>query len=108
MAQAHGDRLTPVDASFLELEGANSHMHVGAVTLFEGPPPSYDEFSHHIRSRLPLFPRYRQKRAFPPVETGRPLWVDDPTFNLEYHLRDTALPAPGSDTQLRAIAARVH
>ena len=107
MAQAHGDRLTPVDASFLELEGANSHMHVGAVTLFEGPPPAYDEFSDHIRSRLHLVPRYRQKLAFPPVETGRPLWVDDATFNLEYHVRHTALPHPGAETQLRALAARI-
>ena len=107
MAQAHGDRLTPVDASFLELEGTNSHMHVGAVTIFAGPAPTYDEFSHHIRSRLHLVPRYRQKLAFPPVETGRPLWVDDATFNLEYHVRHTALPQPGSEMQLRALAARI-
>jgi WS/DGAT/MGAT family acyltransferase len=53
-------------------------------------------------------PRFRQKLAFPPLETGRPLWVDDPSFNLDYHVRDTALPAPGSESQLRALAARVH
>ena len=108
MAQAHGDRLTAVDASFLAQEGENAHMHVGAVLIFEGPPPDYDDFCNHIRGRLHLVPRYRQKLAFPPLETGRPLWVDDPNFNLEYHVRHTALPSPGSEEQLRALAARMH
>ncbi len=104
MAQAHGDRLTAVDASFLAQEVENAHMHVGAVLIFEGPPPDYDDFCTQIRSRLHLVPRYRQKLAFPPLETGRPLWVDDPHFNLEYHVRHTALPAPG----LRGAAARAR
>ena len=108
MAQAHGDRLTAVDASFLAQEGPNSHMHVGAVLIFEGPPPDYDEFCQQIRGRLHLVPRYRQRLAVPPLETGRPLWVDDPSFNLAYHVRHTALPSPGSEDQLRALAARVH
>src|SRR6185503_4521458 len=108
MAQAHGDRLTAVDASFLAQEVENAHMHVGAVLIFEGPPPDYDDFCNQIRSRLHLVPRYRQKLAFPPLETGRPLWVDDPNFNLQYHVRHTALPSPGSEEQLRALAARVH
>ena len=108
MAQAHGDRLTAVDASFLAQEGESAHMHVGAVLIFEGPPPDYDDFCTQIRSRLHLVPRYRQKLAFPPLETGRPLWVDDASFNLQYHVRHTALPAPGSEEQLRALAARVH
>jgi WS/DGAT/MGAT family acyltransferase len=107
MAQAHGDRLTAVDASFLAQESASSHMHVGAVTIFAGPAPAYDDFSAHIRSRLHLVPRYRQKLAFPPAETGRPIWVDDPTFHLAYHVRHTALPSPGSEDQLRAMAARI-
>src|SRR6201989_942716 len=108
MAQAHGDRLSAIDASFLAQERANSHMHVGAVLSFEGPAPDYDEFLRHIRSRLHLVPRYRQKLAFPPLETGRPVWVDDQSFNLEYHVRHTALPSPGSEEQLRALAARIH
>jgi diacylglycerol O-acyltransferase len=108
MAQEHGDRLTAVDASFIAQEGPTSHMHVGAVMIFEGPAPDYEDLADHVRSRLHLVPRFRQKLAFPPVETGRPLWVDDPNFNLEYHVRDTALPAPGSEAQLRALAARVH
>ncbi len=108
MAQEHGDRLTAVDASFLAQEGPAAHMHVGAVTIFDGPAPAYEELTDHVRGRLHLVPRFRQKLAFPPLETGRPLWVDDPSFNLEYHVRDTALPAPGSEQQLRALAARVH
>ncbi len=108
MPQAHGDRLSAMDASFLHQEGPNTHMHVGAVTVFEGPPPSYEAFTDHIRSRLHLVPRYRQKLAVPPLETGRPLWVDDPDFNIEYHVRHTALPSPGDERQLRALAARVH
>jgi diacylglycerol O-acyltransferase / wax synthase len=108
MAQAHGDRLSAIDASFLAQERANSHMHVGAVLIFDGPAPAYEEFLTHIRSRLHLVPRYRQKLAFPPLETGRPIWVDDPTFNLSYHVRHTALPQPGSEEQLRALAARIH
>jgi diacylglycerol O-acyltransferase / wax synthase len=108
MAQEHGDRLSAVDASFLAQEGHTSHMHVGAVLVFEGPPPSYEDFCNQVRGRLHFVPRYRQKLAVPPLETGRPLWVDDANFNLEYHLRHTALPAPGSEEQLRALAARIH
>jgi WS/DGAT/MGAT family acyltransferase len=108
MAQEHGDRLTAVDASFIAQEGPSAHMHIGAVMILQGPAPAYEELVDHVRSRLHLVPRFRQKLAFPPVETGRPLWVDDPNFNLEYHVRDTALPAPGSEAQLRALAARVH
>jgi WS/DGAT/MGAT family acyltransferase len=107
MAQAHGDRLTAVDASFLVQETASSHMHVGAVTIFSGPPPKYDDFLGHIRSRLHLVPRYRQRLTFPPLESGRPMWIDDASFNLEYHVRHTALPEPGSEEQLRNLTARV-
>jgi diacylglycerol O-acyltransferase / wax synthase len=108
MAQAHGDRLSAIDASFLAQEGQNAHMHIGAVMVFEGPPPAFTDFADHVRGRLHLVPRYRQKLAVPPLETGRPLWVDDPNFNLEYHLRHTGLPEPGTEDQLRALAARIH
>jgi diacylglycerol O-acyltransferase / wax synthase len=107
MPPSHKDRLTSVDASFLHQEKSASHMHVGAVMIFEGPPPSYDEFIDQVQSRMHLTPRYRQKLAFPPLETGRPLWVDDPNFNLEYHVRHTALPRPGSMEQLELLAGRI-
>jgi len=106
MAQHHLDRLTAVDASFLLRESDVSHMHVGAAVLIEGPPPPFEEFLDNIRGRLHLVPRYRQKLAFPPGDTGRPLWVDDPSFNLEYHVRHTALPPPGTEEQLFRLAAR--
>jgi diacylglycerol O-acyltransferase / wax synthase len=101
------DRLSAVDASFLHQEKQASHMHVGALAVFEGPPPSREEFLDHLGSRLGLVPRYRQKLAFPPLETGRPFWVDDPNFNLDYHVRHTALPKPGSDDQLRELVGRI-
>jgi diacylglycerol O-acyltransferase len=101
------DRLTAVDASFLSNERSCSHMHIGGVLIFEGPPPRYTDFVDHVRSRLHLVPRYRQKLAFPPAQTGRPFWIDDPDFNLEYHIRHSALPAPGSEEQLRNITGRL-
>lgn len=107
MAQEHLDRLTAVDASFLAQEGPASHMHIGGIVICEGPAPGYEEMLDHIRTRLHLVPRYRQRLAQPPLETGRPLWVDDPTFNLEYHVRQTALPAPGDEGQLMRLVARI-
>ncbi|HEU0024511.1 MAG TPA: wax ester/triacylglycerol synthase family O-acyltransferase [Thermoleophilaceae bacterium] len=105
--QAHRDRLTAIDASFLHQEKQASHMHVGALVTFEGPPPAREDFVQHLESRLGLIPRYRQRLAFPPLELGRPFWVDDANFNLHYHVRHTALPRPGSDEQLRELAGRI-
>ena len=82
-------------------------MHVASTTLFEGPAPSYEEFREHIASRLHLVPRFRQKLRFVPFGQGRPVWIDDPHLNLDYHVRHTALPSPGSEDQLRTLAARV-
>jgi diacylglycerol O-acyltransferase len=107
MAQEHFDRLTAIDASFLHQEGPSSHMHVGAVTIFEGPPPGFEEFLDSLRMRLHLVPRYRQRLSVPPLESGRPLWVDDPTFDIEYHVRHSALPRPGSEEQLLLLAGRI-
>jgi WS/DGAT/MGAT family acyltransferase len=101
------DRLTGLDSSFLHLEQGPAHMHVASTTIFEGPPPEYDELVQHIGSRLHLVPRFRQKLAFVPLGQGRPKWVDDPQFNIRYHVRHTALPPPGSEGQLRTLAARV-
>jgi WS/DGAT/MGAT family acyltransferase len=105
--QGHKDRLSAIDASFLHQEKQASHMHVGALVIFEGPAPTHDEFVAHIESRMDLVPRYRQKLAFPRFEMGRPFWVDDPSFNIDYHVRHTALPRPGSDDQLRQLAGRI-
>jgi diacylglycerol O-acyltransferase / wax synthase len=107
MPQQHLDRLTSIDASFLHQEGTASHMHIGAVLIFDGPPPKVADYLNHVRGRLHLVPRYRQKLVNPPLETGRPLWADDPTFNLEYHIRHAALPSPGTEEQLFQLAARI-
>ena len=89
------------------MERAGAHMHVASTIVFEGPAPSHREFRDHIASRLHLVPRFRQKLRFIPFDQGRPVWVDDPHLNLDYHVRQTALPAPGSEEQLRNLAARV-
>jgi diacylglycerol O-acyltransferase / wax synthase len=102
-----GDRLTGLDTSFLHLEDSSSHMHVASVMLFEGPVPPYDELLEAIERRLSLVPRYRQRLAFVPFQQGRPKWVDDPHLNLRYHVRATALPSPGDEDQLKALAGRV-
>src|SRR4051812_12743810 len=107
MAVSHLDRLSATDASFLSEEKESAHMHIGGVCVFEGPPPTYDDFREHVEARLHLVPRYRQKLAFPPLQAGKPVWVDDPRLNLEYHVRHSSLPAPGDDDQLALLVGRI-
>jgi diacylglycerol O-acyltransferase / wax synthase len=101
------ERLSGLDTSFLHLERSGAHMHVASVSIFEGEAPTHREFRDHIGSRLHLVPRFRQKLRFVPFGQSRPVWIDDPHLNLDYHVRQTALPAPGSDEQLRNLAARI-
>ncbi|MGI8427917.1 MAG: WS/DGAT/MGAT family O-acyltransferase, partial [Solirubrobacteraceae bacterium] len=101
------DRLSGLDSSFLHLEGSAAHMHVAACAVLEGPAPAYDQLVEEISSRLHLVPRYRQRLAFVPLQQGRPVWADDPHFNVTYHVRHTALPSPGGDHELRRLAGRV-
>src|SRR5690349_12235134 len=82
-------------------------MHIGGLALFEGQAPTHGELLEHIRGRLHLVPRYRQRIASAPLKLGRQRWIDDPRFNLEYHVRHTALPAPGGTEQLHRLAARI-
>ena len=102
-----GTRLSALDASFLHLEKAGTRMHVASVTIFDEPTPAYDELREHVESRLHLVPRFRQRLAEVPLDLGRPVWVDDPHFNLRYHLRHAGLPSPGSDEQLKNLAGRL-
>jgi diacylglycerol O-acyltransferase / wax synthase len=104
---ANPDRLTGLDSSFLHLERDSAHMHVAGCMVFKGAPPAYDELLEHVVSRLHLVPRYRQRLAFVPLNQGRPVWVDDPHFNVHFHLRHTALPPPGGEAQLKRLAGRV-
>ena len=99
--------MSPQDASFLHIEGPNTPMHIGGVSIFEGPPPPFARLEEMVLSKLDGVPRYRQKVRFVPLGLGRPVWVDAPHFNLGYHLRHSALPAPGTEEVLRRTAARI-
>ncbi len=101
------DRMNPLDAEFLHLEDGIAHMHIAGVAVFEGPPPPYEELLALVERKLPLLVRYRQRVKFVPLELGRPVWVDDPHFELGYHVRHTALPAPGGQAELRRLVGRL-
>ena len=101
------DRLSPLDASFLHIEDDVNLMHIGSVGIFEGPAPSFDELRTRLEGKVPLVPRYRQRVREVPLALGRPVWVEDPHFTLDYHVRHTALPRPGGREQLRNLVSRV-
>jgi WS/DGAT/MGAT family acyltransferase len=82
-------------------------MHIASVAIFEGPQPPFEDIVAMVDCKLGLVPRYRQVVKFVPFDLGRPVWVDDPHFNIEYHLRHTALPAPGGESELRKLVGRV-
>ncbi len=82
-------------------------MHIASVAIFEGPPPPFADIVAMVEGKLPLVPRYRQVVKFVPLDLGRPVWVDDSHFNIEYHVRHTALPAPGGESELRKLTGRV-
>jgi WS/DGAT/MGAT family acyltransferase len=102
-----GDRLSALDSTFLHLERGGAHMHVASILVFEGDAPPYVDVLRAVEGRLHLVPRYRQRLAVVPYNQGRPVWVDDPHFNARYHLRHTAVPAPGGDDELAALAGRL-
>src|SRR3954449_1889081 len=81
-AMANRDRLTGLDAAFLDLESGGAHMHVAAILIFAGEPPAYDDLLGAIERRLHLVPRYRQKLAFVPYGQGRPGRGDGPQLKL--------------------------
>ena len=101
------DRMNPLDAEFLYLEDGTAHMHIASCALFEGPAPPYDQLVDRIQAKLPLVPRYRQRVRFLPMDLRRPLWVDDPHFNLEYHVRHSALAPPGGKAELCRLMGRL-
>jgi diacylglycerol O-acyltransferase len=101
------DRLSPLDSLFLHVEDGVTHMHIASAATFEGPAPPYEDFVRLVASKLPVLKRYRQKVRFVPNQLGRPVWVDDPHFNLAYHIRHSALPAPGGDEELADLVGRL-
>jgi diacylglycerol O-acyltransferase len=101
--------MSPLDAALLEMEDEDRHasMAIASVAVLEGPPPGHERFIAAISPRLPQVRRLRQKLRTVPVDLGRPVWVDDPDFDVRYHIRRTALPTPGDDEALCRLVARV-
>ena len=99
--------MSPQDAVFLAIEDDRNPMHIGNVCVFEGPAPTYGDLVRTVAVNLALVPRYRQRVRFIPMQLGRPVWVDDPHFQILYHVRRTAIPQPGGADELRNLAGRV-
>src|ERR1700733_9371 len=107
------ERLGFLDSSFLAAENETQHMHVGGVGIYEAGAlekpdggVDVDRIRDYIEARLHHIPRYRQVIAHTPIDR-RPVWVDDAHFNIDYHVRHTALPRPGDERQLKRLAGRV-
>ena len=113
MSYAYYERLSIADVGMLAVEDENAHMHMGGVSIFE-PGPLWEEESgldigaieDHVSSRLHRIPRYRQRLDYSPLD-GYPIWVDDPRFNIHYHVRHTCLPRPASERQLKRLVGRI-
>lgn len=101
------ERLKTLDAEFLHLEDGSAHMHIAGACVFPNPPPAYDDVVGLIAGKMHEIPRYRQRVRSVPLELGRPVWVDDPHFDLNYHVRHTALPAPGDDKAFTRLMGRL-
>jgi len=103
------ERLTPLAASFLEAEDVDptASLAIGSFSVFEGPAPDFEDFVRSIEGRLPLVPRYRQKLRRVPFDLAAPAWVDDTSFDVHWHIRNTALPAPGGPEEIGRLMSRV-
>jgi len=105
-------RLGPQDASFIYLETPSVHQHVGGVAILDPSTRpdgrlTYDDLLQVMGSRIHLAPRFRQKVLFPPLAVARPVWVDDPNFDLTFHVRRAALPSPRGRQELIDYVQRV-
>ncbi len=111
-ATMHGmaDRLSPLDVSFLYFEEPTTPMHVGGVAVFQAPAEGFDHdrLVELISQRIAFVPRYRQRVRWVPGRLANPVWVDDQHFDVNYHVRRSALPRPGDDRQLAELVARVQ
>lgn len=105
------DRLSAADTAFLYAQDEATPMHVGGLVILlpgtDGFAVGYDAIVAHIADRLSLVPRYRQKVRLVPGRLARPVWVDDEDFDLTYHVRRSALPKPGNDSQLDDLVGRL-
>jgi WS/DGAT/MGAT family acyltransferase len=101
------ERLSALDAEFLHLEGGAVHMHIAGACVFDDAPPTIGAIEALVCSKLHLIPRYRQRVRSVPFGLGRPVWTDDPHFDIGYHVRHTALPAPGDDPEFCHLMGRI-
>jgi diacylglycerol O-acyltransferase len=105
-------QLTGLDAAFLAMETPSVYGHVGSVCVLDpsgaAEPLTLDRLSQLIESRLHLIPPFRRRLATVPFGLDQPYWIEDPDFDLEYHVRELALPPPGDERQLAEQAARLH
>ena len=101
------ERLSRLDASFLYLEEPGTPMHVGGLLVLDTPPGGVDALAALVEARLPLVPRYRQRVVEVPGQLANPVWVDDPEFNIDYHVRRSGLPRPGTEAQLLDLVSRL-
>ena len=104
------ERMTSADVAFLHRETRNAPQHVGGLAVFEPRAGGfdYDRLVRLLEERISLAPRYRQKVRMVPGHLAHPLWVDDPRFDITYHVRRSALPRPGTDAQLLEFCARIQ
>ena len=104
-------RLSGMDASFLYLETPSSHMHVAMTGIYDTSTMpggySFDAIKGHIRSRLHLVPPFTRRLVEVPFKLHHPVWVNDPNFDLDYHVRRIAVPAPGGRRELAEMAAQI-
>lgn len=101
------ERMNALDAGFFFAENEKTPLHIASITLFDGPPPAYGELIRTILAKLPEVPRYRQRVRTVPLNLGLPVWVDDPDFNVLYHVRRTAVPPPGGPGEMCDLVGRV-
>ncbi len=105
-------QLTGLDAAFLAMETSAVFGHVGSVCILDpttAPEPlTLERITHVIASRLHLIPPFRRRLVEVPLGLDQPYWIEDPDFDIEYHVRELALPEPGDDRQLAEQAARLH
>ena len=101
------EHLAPLESWFLDVEDGADHMHIASLALFEGPPPDDERLLETVRIRLALVPRCRQRLQEVAFGLARPIWVDDPHFDVRYHVRRTAVAAPGGDAELQTLMGRL-
>src|SRR5579884_1185184 len=102
--------MSAADVAFLHRESRTTPQHVGQIAIFAEPPAGfdYDRLVRLLDERIALAPRYRQRIRTVPGHLANPVWIDDPTFDIGYHVRRSALPRPGTDTQLLEFCARIQ